>query len=125
MAKGIWIHHDRQLRYDGSRSKRAYRHATGRCGHANLYWGYKDNVTQVDARCARCGVRVRFNLRRKIADERGSKTQVIWMPSRLPRSELLAKVRAMNGVDDFDTTEGFSTALELMKKNSQQNRGGK
>lgn len=124
MAQGIWIHEDRQLMADGRREKRALRWNRGRCRHANMYIGYSDRVKQVDTHCARCGVRVRFNLDRRKGDGRGQVQQVKWIPMpKASRKELEAKVQHLNKID-FNHDEGFSTALELMKKKSESRMGG-
>ena len=124
MAQGIWVHQDRQLMSDGSRRNRALRWNRGRCGHANMYVGYRDRVKQIDTMCARCGVRVRFNPKKKIGDGRGQVSQVMWlsMPN-ATRKELESKVHLLNKID-FDEDEGFVTALEYMKKKEARLRGG-
>jgi len=129
MAQGIWIHFDKQTRHNGSRRKRAARWINGRCGHANLYMGYSDTVKQVDTMCARCGVRVRFNLRRRVCDGRGSPTQVLWISRPADsRKELEARVHHLNKIStrtEGGGHEGFVTALELMKNKSPSSMGGK
>ena len=131
MAQGIWIHTDKQRTIDGhlgERRERALRWARGRCQAANVYIGHKDwAVGQVDTRCRRCGVRVRFNLKRR-KDSRGSPSQAIWIPRpKDTRSELEAKVSALNKISSGKQgggDEGFVTALELMKQKRPRTMGG-
>jgi len=132
MAQGIWIHTDKQ-RMRGSllseRRKRALRWKQGDCNFANAYFGYSDKVKQVDTRCRKCGIRVRFNLNRRIADSRGQPTQAIWINRpKDSRSEIELKVNALNNYSNGNEGgghEGFVTALELMKEKRPRTMGGK
>lgn len=118
MVRGIWIHEDRQR--DG---ERALRWITARCNHANLYWGTKDVIKQVDAICARCGRRVRFNPNRT-SGNRGKIRQALWISRpKDSRRELESRVHHLNKTE-FDEHEGFVTALELMKNKSPSIMGG-
>jgi ribosomal protein L37E len=130
MAQGIWIHTDRQ-RMNGSllgeRRKRALRWIQGYCNHANMYVGHK-KVKQVDTRCAKCGIRVRFNLKRTVCDARGSPTQAVWISRpNDTRAELERKVHGLNNISNGNQRgghEGFVTALELMKEKRPRTMGG-
>ena len=130
MAQGIWIHTDRQRMRGsllGERRKRSLRWIQGDCNHANMYIGYS-KVKQVDTRCAKCGIRVRFNLRRRIGDDRGSPTQAVWISRpNDTRAELEAKVHGLNKISTGNQGgghEGFVTALELMKEKRARTMGG-
>jgi len=126
MAQGIWIHTDKQ-RMRGSllseRRKRALRWKQGDCNFANAYFGHK-KVKQVDTRCRRCGIRVRFNLKKRICDDRGSPSQAIWISRpKDSRSEIEMKVNTINQREG-GSLEGFTTALELMKEKRPRTMGG-
>jgi hypothetical protein len=122
MVRGIWVHQDRQRDRE-----RALRWIKARCGHANLYWGHKPHVKQIDANCARCGRRVRFNPNK--TDRRGKVRQAIWISRPADsRQELESKVHHLNSFsngNDGGGHEGFVTALELMKNKSPSIIGGK
>ena len=115
MVRGIWVHQDRQRDRE-----RALKWIKARCGHANLYMGYKPRVKQIDAICARCGRRVRFNPNK--TDRRGKVRQAIWISRPADsRQELESKVHHINSFstgNDGGGGEGFITALELMKNKS-------
>ena len=100
----------------------------GSCNHANAYFGYSDQVKQVDTRCRKCGIRVRFNLNRRIADDRGQPTQAIWISRpKDSRAEIEMKVNALNKIstgNEGGGHEGFVTALELMKEKRPRTMGG-
>ena len=121
MVRGIWIHEDRQR--DGDR---ALGWIKPRCGHANLYWGHKTHVKQIDTRCARCGRRVRFNPNK--TDRRGKIRQAIWISrSKDTRAEIEAKCAHLNLISNGNDGGGapaFVTALELMRKKSSSIMGG-
>jgi len=121
MVRGIWIHEDRQR--DG---ERALGWIKPRCGHANLYWGHKTHVKQIDTRCARCGRRVRFNPNKR--DRRGKIRQAIWITrSKDTREEIERKVRYLNEIssgNDGGRSPGFLTASELMKEKNARLMGG-
>jgi len=132
MAQGIWIHTDKQRMKGsllGERRKRSSRWIQGDCNHANMYIGYSDSVKQVDTRCSRCGIRVRFNLRRRVCDDRGAPTQAVWLSRpKDTRAELEAKVHALNKLstrNEGGGHEGFVTALELMNEKLARTMGGK
>jgi len=121
MVRGIWIHEDRQR--DG---ERALAWIKARCGHANMYWGHKTRIKQIDTRCARCGRRVRFNPNK--TDRRGKIRQAIWIArNKDTRQEIERKVRYLNEFsngNDGGGSPAFVTALELMEKKSSSIMGG-
>ena len=121
MVRGIWIHQDRQRD-----SERALGWIKPRCGHANLYWGHKTHVKQIDTRCARCGRRVRFNPNK--TDRRGKIRQAIWISrSKDTRAEIESKCVYLNSIsngNDGGGSPAFVTALELMEKKSSSIMGG-
>jgi len=131
MAQGIWIHNDRQRKKGDllcERRKRAARWIQPQCQHANAYFGYSDSVKQIDTRCSKCGIRVRFNINQRTSDNRGQVSQAIWISRpKDTRAELEAKVHALNNIssgNDGGGGEGFITALELMKNKSPRTMGG-
>tara|TARA_R110002096_G_scaffold304146_3_gene499062 strand:- start:1269 stop:1697 length:429 start_codon:yes stop_codon:yes gene_type:complete len=135
MAQGIWIHTDKQ-RMRGSllceRRKRALRFKQGDCNFANAYFGYSDKVKQIDTRCRKCGIRVRFNIRKKVGDKRGQVSQAIWISRpKDSRSEIEMKVNAMNHTTfglvsngNDGACDGFTTALKLVKEKNPRMMGG-
>ena len=117
MARGVWIHQDRQ----GNRD-RATAYTKARCNHANTYCGYSDTTKQIDTRCARCGRRVRFNAIQKKGDRRGKVRQALFLS--MPKAtfqEIKERADELNRVDPSSRKRGgggetFVTALKLMSE---------